>query len=100
VELTFAEPLESAGIDDLTRYAIKAWDLKRTARYGSDHYNQRSWAVTAARLSPDGKTLRLDIPQIAPTWGMEILYRVPAADGRVISGKIHNTIHHLRDTQP
>jgi hypothetical protein len=51
-------------------------------------------------LSPDGKTLRLDIPEIAPTWGMEILYRVPAADGRVISGKIHNTIHHLRDTQP
>jgi hypothetical protein len=100
VELTFAEPLERDGIGDLSQYAIQAWDLKRTARYGSDHYNQRTWAVTAARLSPDGKTLRLDIPEIAPTWGMEILYRVPAADGRVISGKIHNTIHHLRDTQP
>lgn len=100
VELTFAEPLDPAGIDDLSRYAIQAWDLKRTARYGSDHYNQRPWAVTAARLSADGKTLQLEVPEIAPTWGMEILYRVPAAGGRVISGKIHNTIHHLRDTQP
>ena len=37
--------------------------------------------------------MRLDIPDLAPTWGMEIKYRVKGTDGRAIAGVIHNTIH-------
>lgn len=95
VELKFAEELDPDSIGNLQNYAIQAWDLKRTARYGSDHYNQRSWSVSMAKLSPDKKTLRLEIPDIGPTWGMEILYKIKSASGREIRGKLHNTIHHL-----
>jgi hypothetical protein len=98
IELKFAEELDPDSIGNLQNYAIQAWDLKRTARYGSDHYNQRSWSVASAKLLPDKKTLRLEIPEIAPTWGMEILYKIKSANGREIRGKIHNTIHNLNES--
>lgn len=96
MELTFTEPLDASSAKDPSRYAIEAWDLKRTAKYGSDHYNQRRWEVTSAELSSDGKTLRLTIPDIAPTWGMEIKYNLQSADGQPFEGKIHNTVHRLQ----
>lgn len=98
MELKFADELDPESIDNLQNFAIQAWDLKRTARYGSDHFNQRPWSVTSARLLPDKKTLHLQIPDIAPTWGMEILYQVKSATGREIRGKIHNTIHNLNNS--
>jgi hypothetical protein len=49
--------------------------------------------VSKATPGADGKTVRLDIPGLAPTWGMEIQYRVKGADGRAVAGVIHNTIH-------
>ncbi len=39
--------------------------------------------------------MRLDLPDLAPTWGMEIKYRLKGADGRAVTGVIHNTIHAL-----
>ena len=98
VEIEFSGAIDPNSVTDPANFAIQAWDLKRTANYGSDHYNERRWAVTSARLLPDGKTVSLAIPDIAPTWGMEIVYAIRAADGKPLQGKIHNTIHHLRKT--
>jgi hypothetical protein len=44
----------------------------------------------------DGKTVRLDLPDLAPTGGMEIRYRLTGAGGRSVIGVIHNTIHELK----
>ncbi|HMO93142.1 MAG TPA: c-type cytochrome [Pirellulaceae bacterium] len=95
VELTFAEELDPKSIADLDNFAIQAWDLKRTERYGSEHYNERPWQVESAELLPDQKTIRLRVPEIAPTWGMEIVYTVQSSSGKRLHGKIHNTIHQL-----
>jgi hypothetical protein len=95
IEMTFSETVDPDEVADIQNYSIKAWDLKRTEKYGSDHFNQRPWPVKSAQLMPDGKTLRLEIPDIAPTWGMEIVYTLKTADGRPLHGKIHNTIHQL-----
>ena len=97
VEITFSEPVDPESVDDLQNYSVQAWDLQRTASYGSQHINQRFWPVQATRLSSSGKTLRLKIPSIAPTWGMEVVYRLRSADGRILQGKIHNSIYQLRD---
>ena len=35
-----------------------------------------SLTVAKAELSADRKTFRLEIPDLAPTWGMEVKYRV------------------------
>ena len=69
------------------------WGLKRSQNYGSKHIDERPLAVSKATLAADGKTVRLDLPDLAPTWGMEIRYRVKGADGRAVAGVIHNTIH-------
>lgn len=96
LELTFATPLDpsSANAD---RLHVRAWDLKRSARYGSDHFNEREWRVTNTKLSADRKTLQVGVEGLQPTWGMEIRYTLFSESGHPIEGVIHNTIHALGD---
>jgi putative heme-binding domain-containing protein len=96
LELEFSEAVDATSVADIKNFSIEVWDLKRTKNYGSEHFNQRPWSVKSAQLSSDGKTVRLTIPEIAPTWGMQILYQLKTADRKPLHGKIHNTIHQLR----
>jgi putative heme-binding domain-containing protein len=93
--ITFAAPLERSSAADVARYAIKIWGLKRTANYGSDHYNERPLAVKSAIVSDDGRTVELEIPDLIPTWCMEIKYSLRSAEGDPVNGMVHNTIHRL-----
>jgi hypothetical protein len=93
VEITFTDTLDMTNATDVTNYEIKIWGLERSRNYGSKHVDERSAAVSKAALLPDGKTVRLEIADPAPTRGMEIKYRVKGMDGRAIVGCIHNTIH-------
>jgi hypothetical protein len=93
VEVTVTDPLDPASAADPKNYQIKVWGLKRTQNSGSNHVDEKPLAVTKATVSADGKTVRLDIPGLAPTWGMEIKHRVKGADGRSVTGVVHNTIH-------
>jgi hypothetical protein len=97
LSITFTAPLEGSTAADPTRFAVKIWGLKRTANYGSDHYNERSLAIKAARVSDDRRTVELEIPDIVPTWCMEIRYTLRSAAGSPVNGMIHNTIHRLGD---
>ena len=94
-EIVFSDPLDAQAAADPKNYAVKAWDLKRSANYGSEHLNERKWAVAKAELLADGRTVRLEIPEVMPTWGMEIVYALKGAAGEPFSGKLHNTIHRL-----
>jgi hypothetical protein len=94
--LTFTEPLDPASID-LKKLSVKTWSLKRTANYGSKHFDEQSLTVRDATLSPDGKTLALEIHDLRPTWCMEVKYMIRSATGAVVQGTIHNTIHELAD---
>ena len=82
---------------DIKNLKIKTWSLKRTAGYGSKHYDEKPLTVRAATLSSDSKTLTLDIADLRPTWCMEIKYAFRSATGSPIHGTIHNTIHELAD---
>jgi hypothetical protein len=74
-------------------FTVKAWDLKRSKSYGSKHYNEREWKVTAAKL--DGQTLTLTIPDLEPTWGMSIEMTLTGQDGKKVTRLIHNSIFEL-----
>lgn len=95
VKITFTDALADSATKP-ENYHITAWDLKRTKSYGSKHYNERNWNVTEAKLSRDGKVVSLSIPELEPTWGMEIRCFVESPDGRTIERRIHNTIHELK----
>ena len=95
MRVTFTSAVDPKSAGNIENYAVKVWDLKRTANYGSKHYNERPLKVTAAKVSSDGLSVELVMPDIAPTWSMEIRYLLKSADGKPFDGVIHNTVHHL-----
>ena len=94
--LTFTDALDPTSLD-LKKLSVKTWSLKRTANYGSKHFDEQSLTVRDASLSVDGRTLALEVNEIRPTWCMEISYTIRTATGSVVRGTIHNTIHELAD---
>jgi putative heme-binding domain-containing protein len=97
VRLGFSGDLDPASVADLAKFKLKIWSLKRTANYGSAHHDERPLEVKAARLEPDRRTIRLEVPELRPTWCMEIVYDVRGSGGEPIHGTIHNTIHSLEE---
>ena len=95
VTIGFSDPLDPESVKDLSAWSILAWDLKRTKIYGSPHLNERSWAVTKAELSDDGKSVTLTVPDLAPTWGMSIEMKLRGANGEEVVRDIHNSIFTL-----
>jgi hypothetical protein len=73
----------SDAVTDATS-TIKVWSLKRTKKYGSQHYDERALAIRAVKLSDDRRTVTLDIPDLAPT----NCYELKIGD-RVLHGTIH-----------
>lgn len=96
IKLTFTEPLDPAALD-VKNLQIKIWSLKRTANYGSEHYDEKPLAVRGVALSTDAKTVTLDVAELKPTWCMEIKYAFRSANGTPVQGTIHNTIHKLAE---
>lgn len=96
LKLTFTEPLDPKSLD-VRQLRVKTWSLKRTADYGSKHFDETFLTVRGATLSKDSKTLMLNVADLHPTWCMEISYSLRSATGTPVQGTIHNTIHELGD---
>ena len=95
MQITFSDPLNRDAAEKLSNYNVKTWSLKRTKNYGSKHYNEKRLEIKSVELAKDGKTVFLEIPDIKPTWSMEIKYSITDAVGTVVNGSIHNSIHKL-----
>jgi hypothetical protein len=95
VTIVLSDPVDVASATDTGNYRIKVWSLKRSANYGSKHYDEHDLAIESASVSEDGRTIELIVPDVAPTWGMEIRYALKGANGESAAGVIHNTIHKL-----
>ena len=76
--VTFSDPVEPANCQ------MKVWSLKRTANYGSKHFDEHALTIRAVKPSADKRTLTLDIPDLAPTQ----CYELKIGD-RVLHGTIH-----------
>jgi hypothetical protein len=77
--VTFSDPVEP------THCSIKVWSLKRTARYGSQHHDERELQVRKVS-NTDPHTVVLEIPDLAPTDCYEL---------KIGDRVLHGTIHHL-----
>ena len=97
MRLTFASPLDKSVAEDPGQYTITTWDLKRSRRYGSDRHNVQELEINSVSLSGDGKTVMIELPDIQPTWVMEIKYNLESADGKSFEGVVQNTIYALED---
>lgn len=94
IELTFTDEIDAKSVEN-PNFQVKVWSLARTKNYGSKHLGEKSLPVSKVTIAPDRKTVILELRDLAPTWCMEIQYRLRGTDGRPIAGKIHNTIHEL-----
>jgi hypothetical protein len=95
LKLTFTDPLDEKTLD-AKQFQIKTWSLKRSAGYGSKHYDEKPLTVRSVSLSADRKTLTVAVDGLQPTWCMEIKYTLQSASGKPVSGVINNTIHALK----
>ena len=95
VLLTFTEKLDENSVKNLGNFTVATWDLLRSRKYGSKHYNEQELPLAAAELGRDGKSVKLKIPGIQPTWVMEIHYSLESESGEPVEGLIQNTIHKL-----
>ena len=83
-KIIFSDPLPAKA-----NFKVKVWNLKRTANYGSKHYDEHALEITEVTIS--GKQAILTIPDLEPTWGMEI-----SCDfGNKIKRVIHASLHQL-----
>ena len=92
LEISFTDPLDGNVAEEIDRYAIKVWDLKRTENYGSDHFNEQPLQIESAKLLADKRTVRLSIPDLKPTWCMEIVCRLTGDDGTEFRRVIHRLL--------
>jgi putative heme-binding domain-containing protein len=95
--ITFTGRLDRKAAADPSRYAARTWSLKRAVDYGSEHYDERPARIAGATVSDDGRTILLEIPDLRPTWCMEITYAIRSEAGEPVEGAIDNTIHRLGD---
>ena len=103
VALTFATPLDRESAADAGNYSALRWTYKWTGDYPSRHYSVKdpkkqgydTVEVSSAKLSKDGKTVFLEIPEIAPVLQQQISMNVRAADGGEVKWEVYETIHEL-----
>jgi glucose/arabinose dehydrogenase/cytochrome c5 len=95
MKITFSNPVDAISASQQKNYQVKTWDLKRSRKYGSEHYNTQTLNVDKVEVSADGKSVLILLPQIKPTWVMEITYEVKGTNGKSVKGVIQNTIHQL-----
>ncbi len=100
VDLVFSAPLDATSASAAANFKVTTWSLVRSEKYGSPRSNVKTLTVASARLSPDGKSLRLALPEIAPTHQIELNYTLRSDDGAVVSGTFLGTIHALGETAP
>ncbi len=95
MRITFSGGLDREEAGNPDNYSVKVWSLKRTRNYGSRHYDERSLEVERVEVGKDGKSVMIVLPEIEPTWCMEIRYRLRSDHDKAFDGVIHNTIYHL-----
>ena len=85
LRIRFSDQLPQGGA-----FEVSTWDLKRTRNYGSKHYDTKKLEVLGYKVSEDW--LELEVPELEPTWCMEISCKFENGISRVI----HNSIHQVK----
>jgi hypothetical protein len=97
VLMRFTDPLDPQATINASAYSARAWSIKRSVEYGSEHYGEHALEVKSASLSEDGRGVWLGIPGIHPTRCMELRYQIRGKSGAAVNGVIDCTIHRLGD---
>lgn len=100
IAITFTTPLDRLTAENSSNARVNRWNYKWTEGYGSPEFSLRNPAqeghdpvrVDGARLSPDGRTLTLQIPSLAPVMQMEIKLALKTSSGQPVNCTLYGTI--------
>ena len=94
--VTFSDPLDPTSVKP-DAFALKVWSLKRSANYGSKHYDEHPLEITAARLGTDARTVTLISRARAHALLRTHQLTLRAPDGATVERSLHGTIHALSE---
>ncbi|MEM6801121.1 MAG: hypothetical protein AAF696_06930 [Bacteroidota bacterium] len=99
IEISYSTKLDTESALNPVNYEINTWDIKRTRAYGSKRYNEKQLKISEIKLSPEGKKVMIYLPEIKPTWIMEIKYSLRSSEGKSFEGAIQNSIYELEESK-
>lgn len=92
--ITFSDSIDPTSVLP-DAFAFKVWSLRRSANYGSKHYDERLLDIQTAHLGADGRTVTLNLPTLAPTQCYELKLKLRAPGGELVERSLHGTIHQI-----
>ncbi|MEX2382879.1 MAG: DUF6797 domain-containing protein [Opitutales bacterium] len=103
IRLIFSDPLDPESASKAENYSVQRWNYIYSSRYGSpemsvadpEREGRDSVPVSSATVSPDGKTVFLEIPGMKPVMQMKVAYRLESPGGDPVENEIHHTVHQL-----
>jgi len=103
LELTFTDPLDPAEGGNLDNYAAQQWNYVWSEKYGSPEFwvsnpkkqGREPVEITAAKLSADGRSVRLTIPGLKPVHQMLLRVRAAGADGSPVKVDLYLTLNRV-----
>jgi hypothetical protein len=106
LKLTFAQPLDPAAAEDAGSYAIRQWNYRYAAQYGSKDYSvvdpkkegRDEVAVRSARLLSDGKSVFIETDELHPVMQMELKYNLQFTGGATAANPLYLTLNRLAET--
>ena len=101
LELVFTNPVDPETAADVDNYLAQQWNYLYSEKYGSPEFSvadpkkqgRDTVEIKSAVVSPDGKTVTLEIPGLKPVMQMMIRFKIRAADQSAISQEVWHTIH-------
>jgi len=100
--LRFDQPLDPESVRQPQSFAVRRWNYKRTSDYGSANFRldgetgTDTLPVASAKLSVDGRSVFLGIPDMREVMQMEISYELAMDKGRPFQQQTYLTAHRLR----
>jgi hypothetical protein len=103
IQLTFATELDAKTAEDVQSYSVELWNYKYSGAYGSPEVSVKhpgktghdKLEVKSAKLSPDRKTLLLEVDGLRAADQFSVKYSLNTASGAEIRSEVIGTIHKL-----
>ena len=107
LRLGFTTPINADDGNDPTSFGVERWNYLWSDAYGSAHYSvadptkhtHDAMEVKAAKLSADGKSVFIAVPDLKPVMQMKTSINVKSADGVPVKYDIYHTVHELGDSK-
>lgn len=101
IHITFTNPVDTGTASDAGNYSIERWNYRWTKEYGSAEYKVSNpdekghdpVEITAVTVSPDRKSVFLEVPGLEPVMQQKITMNIKAEDGTPMPKEIAHTIN-------